>query len=125
MISGEYKGLKGPIESLTNLVAYTLELKAGAKIDIDIPEERNSILYQLHGDTIVQNQEIGDKHLIHFSNDGEHIEIEAKSDSLILFLAGDPINEPVVSYGPYVMNSQTEIMEAMRDYQMGKMGLMV
>ena len=83
------------------------------------------MIYQLHGSTIVQDQEIGEKQLIQFSNDGKQINIEAKSDSLILFLAGDPINEPVVSWGPYVMNSQTEIMEAMRDFQMGKMGVMV
>jgi quercetin 2,3-dioxygenase len=125
VISGEYKGLKGPMDSLTNITAYTLELKTGGKVSIDIPKEKNVMLYQLHGNTIVQDQEIGNKQLMQFSNKGEHIEIEAKDDSLILFLAGDPINEPVVSWGPYVMNSQTEIMEAMRDFQMGKMGVMV
>ncbi len=125
VISGDYKGLKGPIESLTNITAFTIELKKGGKLDITIPEERNAMLYQLHGDTFVQGQEIGDKQLIYFSNDGDNFEIEAKSDSLILFLAGDPINEPVVSWGPYVMNSQTEILEAMRDFQMGRMGVMV
>ena len=125
VVSGEYKDLKGPIDSLTNITAYTLELKAGGKLEIDILEERNTLLYQLHGSSVVQNQEIGDRHLIQFANDGERIKIDAKNDSLILFLAGDPINEPVVSWGPYVMNSQTEIMEAMRDYQMGKMGMMV
>ena len=125
VISGEYKDLKGPIDSLTKIIAYTLEMKAGGNIEIPIPEEKNTLIYQLHGSTIVQDQEIGEKQLIQFSNDGKQINIEAKSDSLILFLAGDPINEPVVSWGPYVMNSQTEIMEAMRDFQMGKMGVMV
>ncbi len=125
VVSGEYKGINGPIESLTNITAYTIELKAGGKVSIDIPQDRNALLYQLDGDTVVQNEKVGDKQLIYFSNEGETIEIEAKNDSLILFLAGDPINEPVVSWGPYVMNSQTEIMEAMRDYQMGKMGMMV
>jgi len=125
IVSGEYKGLKGPIESLTDITAYTIELKEGGNLDIVISKERNTMFYQLHGETIVQNQEIGDKQLVYFSNDGENIEIEAKNDSLILFLAGDPIEEPVVSWGPYVMNSQTEILEAMRDFQMGKMGVMV
>lgn len=125
VVSGEYKGLKGPIGSLTNITAYTIELKAGGKVEIDIPQAKNTLLYQLHGDTFVQDQEIGDKQLVFFSNEGEHINIEAKNDSLILLLAGDPINEPVVSWGPYVMNSQTEILEAMRDFQMGKMGVMV
>lgn len=124
VVSGEYKGLKGPINSLTNITAYTLELKTGGKLSIDISSERNTMLYQLHGKTIVQDQLVGDKQLVYFSNDGETIEIEAENDSLILFLAGDPINEPMVSWGPYVMNSQTEILEAMRDFQMGKMGVL-
>jgi redox-sensitive bicupin YhaK (pirin superfamily) len=55
---------------------------------------------------------------------GEGISIEAKSDSLLLFLSGEPFNEPIATYGPYVMNTQTELLEAMRDYQMGKMGFL-
>lgn len=125
VVAGEYKGLKGPVESLTNITAYTLELKNGGKVKIEIPEARNTLLYQLHGKSFVQDQEVRDKQLVYFSNEGELVEIEAGKDSLMLFLAGDPINEPVVSWGPYVMNSQTEILEAMRDFQMGKMGMLV
>ena len=125
IVSGEYKGVKGPINSLTDITAYTIETKAGGRVTIDIPKERNVMLYQLRGNSFVQDLEIGDKQLIQFDNEGEKIQIEANKDSLILFLAGDPINEPVVSWGPYVMNSQTEILEAMRDFQLGKMGMMV
>ena len=53
------------------------------------------------------------------------IEIEANADTKILFLSADPLNEPLATYGPFVMNSQSEIMEAMRDYQMGKMGVLI
>ena len=59
---------------------------------------------------------------ITFNQDGNAIHIEAKNKSTLLVLSGEPINEKVAQYGPYVMNTQTEIMEAMRDFQQGKMG---
>ena len=58
------------------------------------------------------------------NQDGDGFSIKAEADSILLFLSGAPINEPVANYGPYVMNSQTELLEAMRDYQMGKMGFL-
>jgi redox-sensitive bicupin YhaK (pirin superfamily) len=64
-------------------------------------------------------------HLVHFKNDGDGISLEALEDTRILFLTGEPLNEPVVSHGPFVMNTQTQIMEAMRDYQKGKMGVLI
>lgn len=125
VIAGEYNALTGPVESLTQITAYTIEMENGGKLAIEIPQERNVIVYQLHGNSFVQNKEIRSKQLIHFSNEGRNVEIVAKAPGSLLFLAGNPINEPVVSWGPYVMNSQTEILEAMRDYQMGKMGVLV
>ena len=59
-----------------------------------------------------------------FNQDGEGFSIKAEENSTLLFLSGEPINEPVATYGPYVMNSQTELLEAMRDYQIGKMGFL-
>ncbi len=63
--------------------------------------------------------------LLHFKNDGDGFSITANADSHLLILAGAPIDEPVAQWGPFVMNTQTEIMEAMRDYQKGKMGFYV
>jgi hypothetical protein len=85
------------------------------------------MLYLLKGKTLINTSEILelDKHqLLEFNQDGEGFSIEAIDDSLLLFLSGDPIKETVATYGPYVMNSQTELLEAMRDYQMGKMGFL-
>ncbi len=124
VISGEIKGLKGPINSLTDVLALTLEMKDNGKIVIDIPENRNILLYQLHGKTAINGQEIGDKKLIEFEKEGTEIQIKADKDTVILFLAGYPINEPMVQHGPFVMNNQTEILEAMRDYRLGKMGFL-
>ena len=85
------------------------------------------LLYLLRGSTIINTEtllEVDNNQIIQFGQDGEGFTIEAESDSILLFLSGEPIDEPVSTYGPYVMNTQTEIMEAMRDYQMGKMGFL-
>ena len=71
------------------------------------------------------DQEINDKDLVHFANDDSKIKFTAKEDGYGILLSGKPISEEVESYGPFVMNSQTEIMEAMRDAQMGKMGVLI
>lgn len=125
VIAGNYKGLQGPVESLTGITAITLELKAGGQASFDIPADQNVILYQLRGAGSVNDRLIGDTQLAVFENEGENIHITASDDSLLLLLAGSPIFEKMVSWGPYVMNSQTEIMEAMRDFQAGKMGMIV
>ena len=82
-------------------------------------------MYLLDGGIIV-NDEItlkkGATQLVTFNQDGEKIQLKSKGESNVLILSGEPINEKIVQHGPYVMNSQTEIMEAMRDYQQGKMG---
>ena len=63
--------------------------------------------------------------LIQFNEDGDGFKISSKTNSKLLFLSGQPLNEKVTNYGPYVMNTQTEILEAMRDYQQGKMGFLI
>jgi redox-sensitive bicupin YhaK (pirin superfamily) len=97
----------------------------GGKIEIEISENHQSLLYLLEGEILVNNSEIlkkGEHQMITFNQDGNTIQFEAKKESVILILSGRPIKEKVTQYGPYVMNTQTEILEAMRDYQQGKMG---
>ena len=65
------------------------------------------------------------KYLVLYKNEGNKIRIKASDKTRILFLSGEPLNEPVVSYGPFVLNNETQIMQAMRDYQMGKMGVLI
>jgi redox-sensitive bicupin YhaK (pirin superfamily) len=81
----------------------------------------------LKGKAVINNEvllELNKNQLIRFNQDGDGFAIKAVEDSLLLFLSGEPINEEVATYGPYVMNTQTELLEAMRDYQMGKMGFL-
>jgi redox-sensitive bicupin YhaK (pirin superfamily) len=127
IIAGQLKDEQGPIETQTSVNAYILELEAGAEVKLPIEATHNSLLYLVKGKVRVNNQEVLelDKHqFLEFNNDGVGIEMESSAKSLLLFLSGEPFHEKVSSWGPYVMNTQTEIMEAMRDYQMGKMGFL-
>ncbi|NOS90764.1 MAG: pirin family protein [Cyclobacteriaceae bacterium] len=126
VFSGEVLNVKGPIPSQAIVNAATFEMKKGGFISIPIPTSHNAFIYLLDGQLKVDGFGIVDAlHIVHLKNDGEGITFTAAEDTRILFLTGEPLNEEVVSYGPFVMNNQTQIMEAMRDYQMGKMGVLI
>jgi redox-sensitive bicupin YhaK (pirin superfamily) len=102
-------------------------MESGANVSFPIPKSHQSMLYLLKGSVHVNDTallKLDENQLIQFNQDGEGITVKANEKSLLIFLSGKPLNEPVTSYGPYVMNTQTEILEAMRDYQMGKMGFL-
>ena len=122
IVSGTYQGIQGPVNSLTGINAFTLELKAEAKVHIHEPAERNALLYQLNGTAAVNGVSTGDTKMVLFNQDGEDIEIEAQTDGVLLYVAGYPIGEKVTQYGPFVMNTPEELRQAMDDYQSGKMG---
>ena len=126
VFSGAVLGIKGPIPSHTEVNAATLELKKGGKISVELPAHHNAIIYLLDGKLTVDGFGLVEGlHVVMFKNDGEGVAVEALEDTRVLLLSGAPLNEKVVSHGPFVMNTQTEIMEAMRDYQKGKMGILI
>jgi redox-sensitive bicupin YhaK (pirin superfamily) len=126
VVAGEYQGLKGPARTHTPILALQAELRPGGFAAIELPAGFNALAYILSGElSLNDNFSYGAEHLIHLRNDGDGFTLRAQADSRVLILAGQPIDEPVASWGPYVMNTQTEIMEAMRDYQMGKMGVYI
>lgn len=126
VFSGEVLNVKGPIPSQTIVNAATLEFKKGGKIFIPTLIHHNALIYLLDGKVTVEGFGLVEElHIVHFKNDGDGISLEALEDTRILFLTGEPLNEKVVSHGPFVMNTQTQIMEAMRDYQQGKMGVLI
>ncbi len=126
IFSGQVLGVKGPIPSQTEVNAATIEIKKDGKLSIPIPRHHNALIYLLDGKLKVDGfGMVEGHHLVHFNNDGEGISIEGLEDTRVLVLSGKPLNEKLVTYGPFVMNSQTEIMEAMRDYQQGKMGVLI
>ncbi|MFN5171180.1 MAG: pirin family protein [Cyclobacteriaceae bacterium] len=126
VFAGEVLDVKGPIPSQAEVNAATLEFKKEGSITIPIPASHNALIYLLDGRLNVGGfGMVEGLHIVHFKNDGDAISLAALDDTRVLFLTGEPLNEKVVSYGPFVMNTQTQIMEAMRDYQMGKMGVLI
>ncbi|MDZ4846360.1 MAG: pirin family protein [Chitinophagales bacterium] len=125
VVAGNLGDVKGAVNSITGIQAYTINLKAGGTLALDVEENRDVLLYVLHGAITANGLQVKDRTLAHFENDGTSIHLEAAADTLILFCSGAPIKEKVMQYGPFVMTTQSEIMEAMRDYQMGKMGVLV
>lgn len=126
IIAGELLGVKGPVPSKTPVNAATLILKKGARLSVPLPVEHNGFLYILEGKINIAGYGLTEAfHAAVFANDGEGISIEALEDSRILLMSGEPLGEKVVAHGPFVMNNETQILEAMRDYQKGKMGLLI
>lgn len=127
VVAGNYNNIKGKISANSPLIILRMELEENGALDFTIPADYNTLIYQLDGELNINNSvQSKAKDLIWFDNDGEEkINISANKKSRAILLAGEPINEEVASYGPFVMNTQTEIMEAMRDAQMGKMGVLI
>ena len=125
VIAGNQKNQSGLIKTQTVVNVFTANIEEGGKMEIDIPENHQSLIYLLDGEVLVNDTEKlekGENQMITFNKDGNFIQFKAKKRSTLLILSGEPINEKVSQYGPYVMNTQTEILEAMRDFQKGKMG---
>ena len=124
LIAGERRGEKGPAVSLTNLEILNVYAQKGGKESFQIPANRTILLYILKGEVLINGKFAYDHQLVEFAPEGEEIEIEAKGETRFILCSGEAIGEPIVQQGPFVMNTTTQILEAMRDYQMGKMGFM-
>ena len=124
IVSGEFKGHTGPIKSLTGIRSAMVFADHPGEIDLNSDPGRMTLIYVLNGSAHINEEKITEKSLVWFGDSGTDISIKTDEKAQLLFLEGDAIDEPMASWGPYVMNSQTEIMEAMRDYQMGKMGVL-
>lgn len=126
LIAGNINNLQSKIRTESELLIIWSSAKSGGSETFILPKLLNVILYVIRGTVRVSAYgKVEKESLVVFDNNAEKIEISAESDARFLVLAGKPINEKVVQQGPYVMNSATEIMEAMRDYQMGKMGILI
>lgn len=126
VFSGELLAVKGPIPSPTKVNAATLELKEGGRISIPLPAHHNGFIYLLDGELTVEGFGLVESlHAVLFEKDGDGITLEARQDTRVLLASGEPLNEKVVSHGPFVMNTETQILEAMRDYKLGKMGVLI
>ncbi|MCC2643147.1 MAG: uncharacterized protein K0S45_3560 [Nitrospira sp.] len=123
VIAGAFGGVRGPAKTFTPVHLYDLRLKAGHQTELSLPEGFNSSLFLLHGQIVINGSQVmKEAEIALFEQRGERLSVEAKEDATILVLSGEPISEPIARYGPFVMNTRDEIIQAMQDYQAGKMG---
>ena len=123
VVAGQFQDLKGPIDTFTPIMALRLTFSVDGEVEIPVPENFNGFVYLLDGSLTYNDEtQLVSKDLAWFSNEGEVVKLKATENTRAILLAGEPINEPVATYGPFVMNEQAEVMQAMRDYQVGNMG---
>ena len=123
IIAGELSGVKGPAQTFTSVNVFDARLKAGNQTELSIPAGHNAAVVLLKGDVGLDSHELqGEAQIALLGLEGDRIVLKAKEDTTLLLLSGEPIHEPVFSYGPFVMNTREEILQAVADYQAGKMG---
>jgi redox-sensitive bicupin YhaK (pirin superfamily) len=125
IISGAYESTQGTASTFTPVNMLDLRLKAGAKLRLPVPKDFNAALLVLQGKVKANDSSaVSEGDFILFKNDGDEIYAEALTDAIVLALSGAPIEEPLVHYGPFVMNTNDEINQAIEDYNSGKFGHM-
>lgn len=123
IIAGEYEGLKGPAITFTPISLFNAKLIKGDSALFCFNKLYNTGLLVVEGEIRVNESVIAqENHFVYFNHDGEQIKIEATEQSTVLIMSGEPINEPVVSYGPFLMNTEAEIKQAYKDFKDGKFG---
>jgi quercetin 2,3-dioxygenase len=123
VIAGELAGAKGPAKTFTPLQVWDLRLAGGRGTDLTLPDGYTTPLVVLRGAVRINgSEEVGDAEVGLFDRRGERIHIDCVRDATALLLSGEPIDEPIVGLGPFVMNTAAEIRQAMADYESGKMG---
>jgi quercetin 2,3-dioxygenase len=123
VIAGEFKGTQGPARTFTPVNLWDLKLEAGKNVELSLPDGHSAQLLVLRGNIELNGEEsAASAMLASFERSGSRISLKAKEDSRLLLMSGEPIEEPVVGYGPFVMNRQEEIDRAIEDYRSGKMG---
>jgi len=125
VIAGDYEGHKGPAHTFTPIDVWDMRLGAGKTVMLTIPEGRTAALVVLHGTVLVNGQEVvREAQMALLEREGEALQIEANGDATLLLLSGEPIDEPIVGHGPFVMNTREEIVQAMKDFNAGRFGRM-
>ncbi|MFM2048493.1 MAG: hypothetical protein RI955_1041 [Bacteroidota bacterium] len=125
VIAGELHGVKGAASTFTPINMYNINMKADANIEFNLPANFNTGILLIEGSVMVnKTTKATADHFILFKNDGETIELTATENTKLLVLSGEPIDEPIVPYGPFVMNTKEEIMQAYNDFNTGKFGVL-
>lgn len=124
VITGDYNGVKGPATTFSPMQVYNVKLKKGATATLDLPANYNTGLLVIDGAPTINDSKVATDHFVLFKNEGQVIKIEATEEAIILVLSGEPINEPIAAYGPFLMNTWAEVEEAIESANRGKFGVL-
>jgi redox-sensitive bicupin YhaK (pirin superfamily) len=123
VIAGEYNGVKGPATTFSPVHLYNLKPKAGTSLSLSFPASYTTAILAIEGSaTLNDEKKLPTNNLAVFENDGENFTVKADEDSVLLLMAGEPLNEPIAQYGPFLMNTNAEIAQAIDDFNQGKFG---
>jgi hypothetical protein len=125
IIAGEFNGLEGPASTFSPIIMYNMRINKGTFVEFNLPRNYNTGILVIEGSIKVNETGIAPvDNFILFNNDGESISLLADEKSVLLVLSGEPIDEPIAAYGPFLMNTESEIMEAYDDFNKGKFGVL-
>jgi quercetin 2,3-dioxygenase len=125
VIAGEYQTISGAASTFTPVNLLNAKLTAGGSAEFFFPAEYNTALLVIEGGITVNNSDpVSANHFVLFENKGESFSIKANEASVVLVLSGEPIAEPIATYGPFVMNTHQELVEAVEDFNNGKFGIL-
>lgn len=125
VIAGDYEGHRGPARTFTPMDVWNLRLKQGSYTELSVAEGRTAALIVLRGTVLVNSDQVArEAQMVLLDRKGTEVSLEANNEAAVLLLSGEPIDEPVVGYGPFVMNTPDEIDQAIRDFNSGRFGQM-
>jgi redox-sensitive bicupin YhaK (pirin superfamily) len=119
VIAGSLQGIRGPAKTFTPVNLWDLRLRGGSTVELTVSEGDTTALFVLKGHVTVNGSRAADAELVSLERRGEQIRIESHTDATVLLMNGEPIDEPVVGYGPFVMNTREEIEQAIHDIRSG------
>jgi quercetin 2,3-dioxygenase len=122
VIAGNYNGTLGIAKTFTPIEMYNAYVKSGEEVLFSFPKHYNTAFLVIEGSVTVNESAVPADYFVLFANDGTDIRLTATENAIVLVLSGEPIHEPIVSYGPFVMNTKQEILQAYDDLNAGKFG---
>ena len=122
VIAGEFQGARGPARTFTPITMLDVQLPPGGVLPVQLPATFNALAVVAKGRVTAAGRDAGAGELMLFGNDGERLELVAAEAAHVILLAGEPIDEPIVQHGPFVMNSAEEIRQAIFDVNSGRFG---
>ena len=120
--AGSFNETAGPATTFTPVNMFDIRLNKAGELSTSTPATHNTVVLVVSGSAIINDETVGTHAFVLFKNEGEQINIKATEDSVLLLLSGEPIDEPIAQYGPFVMNTKQELEEAFEDFRAGKFG---